>query len=194
MIRDLIMNNRSYRRFYESEAIPMEKLREMVDLARFSATGGNFQPLKFMLSNDPETNKTIYPKLEWAGFLKDWEGPEEGERASAYVIILNDTEIRKSPGCDHGIAAQSILLGAVEMGYGGCMVGSIHREQLRADLKIPERYEISLVIALGRPKETVVLEEMNQDGSIEYYRTEDGVHHVPKRSLDSIVVTEDDFK
>ena len=188
MIRDLIMANRSYRRFKERESIDESTLRELIDLARCSASGGNLQPLKYVISNTPERNSLVFPTTMWAGYLKDWEGPAEGERPSAYIVILGDTQIGKSFGCDHGIAAQSILLGATENGLGGCMIGSIDRNVLRRNLAISDRFEILLVIALGVPAEEVVLEDVGPDGSIEYYRDDSDVHHVPKRALDELIL------
>lgn len=188
MIRDLILRNRSFRRFYEDYKIEFDTLKEFVNLARLSASAANLQPLKYILSCTPEKNALIFPCLAWAGYLKDWGGPKEGERPSAYIIILGDTEISKSFGCDHGIAAQSILLGATEKGLGGCMIGSIHRDHLRNALHIPERYEILLVLAIGKPKEKVVIEEVGPDGDIKYWRDSENVHHVPKRTLDEIIV------
>jgi len=190
MLRDLVEKNRSYRRFDQDVAIDLETLRALVDLARLSASGSNLQPLKFILSSDPETNARIFPNTRWAGYLKDWAGPAEGERPAAYILILGDTEIRRSIGCDHGIAAQSIMLGAAERGLGGCMLGALDRKGLREDLDIPERYDILLALALGRPKETVVLEETGADGDIRYYRDDEGVHHVPKRPLEELILRE----
>jgi nitroreductase len=188
MIRDLVIKNRSYRRFYQEVQIERETLRELVDLARLSASAANLQPLKYILSNEPEKNALIFSCLRWAGYLKDWRGPAEGERPSAYIIILGDTSI--SPGflCDHGIAAQSILLGATEKGLGGCMLAAVQRTKLKKLLKIPEHYEILLVLALGKPKEKVVLEKLGPDGDIKYWRDKDEVHHVPKRALEDIIV------
>ena len=188
MIKDLVYKNRSYRRFEQNHEITLEILRELVDLARHSASGNNLQPLKFVLSCEPEKNAKIFPHLGWAGYLKDWPGPAEGERPSAYIIILGDTEIRDSFGCDHGIAAQSILLGAVEKGLGGCIIGSAKGEQLAKTLDIPIRYLVLLVIALGKPNETVVLDPVGSDGDIKYWRDQGGVHHVPKRLLDDLIV------
>lgn len=188
MIEDLIRKNRSYRRFRQEEKISLGTLKGFVDLARLSASGSNMQPLKYILSCEPEKNGKIFPCLAWAGFLKDWDGPAEGERPSAYIVILGDKEIRDSFGVDPGIAAQSILLGATENGLGGCMIGSVSREKMREALAIPERYEILLVIALGKPAEEVVLEETGPDGDIKYYRDASDVHHVPKRPLDEIVL------
>jgi nitroreductase len=188
MIRDLVLKNRSYRRFHQDVSVSIVTLRELVDLARQSASGANKQPLKYVLSCDPQMNSLIFANLAWAGYIKDWPGPEEGERPAAYIIILGDKTISQSFGCDHGIAAQSILLGATEMGLGGCMIGSIRKAKLRQAMAIPADYEILLVIALGKPKETVVLEAVGSGGNIKYWRDEQGIHHVPKRSLREIIV------
>ena len=188
MIRDLISKNRSYRRFYEEVDIKLETLRELVDLARLSASARNAQPLKYILSCQPQKNSLIFPHLAWAGYLTDWPGPCEGERPSAYIIILRDTEISQSSDCDHGIAAQSILLGATEKGLGGCMIASIERQGLCQALEITPQYEILLVLALGKPKETVVIETVGPGGDTKYWRDSKGVHHVPKRALDDIII------
>ncbi len=187
MLRDLILKNRSYRRFYEDAVVEEETLSGLVDLARHSASGGNVQPLKYILSCDPEKNASIFPCLAWAGYLKDWDCPAEGERPSAYIIIVGDGEISEAFGCDHGIAAQSILLGAAEMGLGGCMIGSIKGKKLCETLSIPERYEVLLVLALGKPVEEIVIDEAD-GGDIKYWRDDKNVHHVPKRPLDDIIL------
>jgi nitroreductase len=188
MIADLIRGNRSYRRFYQNEAVSLDTLKWLANLARLSASGANLQPLKYILSNEPAKNAAIFSCLAWAGYLKDWPGPAEGERPAAYIVILGDKEITLNFGCDHGIAAQSILLGAREKGLGGCMIGSIQRDRLGELLKIAEKLEILLVIALGRPKEQVVLEETPPGGSIKYWRDAGEVHHVPKRRLEDIIL------
>jgi nitroreductase len=188
VLKDLIVRNRSYRRFYQEEQVGRDTLRELVDLARLSASGANRQPLKYILACEDEQNAEIFGCLAWAGYLKDWAGPVEGERPAAYIVILGDTEIRGSFGIDPGIAAQSILLGATERGLGGCIIASVQKERLRQALEIDPRYEILLVLALGRPKEAVILEHVGPDGDIRYWRDEHDVHHVPKRQLDEIIV------
>ena len=187
MLRDLVLKNRSYRRFYK-DPIDRKTLEELVDLARLSASGGNLQPLKYMLSCDEEKNYLIFPTLSWAGYLREWPGPSKEERPEGYIIILGDTSIIKHFGCDQGIAAQSILLGAVEKGLGGCIIGSIERDGLRKSLNIPERFEILLVIALGSPRERVALEAKKPEDSIKYWRDDKGVHHVPKRKLEDVII------
>jgi nitroreductase len=188
VIRDLILKNRSYRRFYQEVDIKLETLRELVDLARLSASARNAQPLKYILSCEPQRNSLIFPHLSWARFLMGWSSPGEGERPSAYVIILGDTEVSRFFDYDAGIAAQSIMLGATEKGLGGCMIASVDREELRKAFDILLRYEILLVLALGKPKEKVVIETVGPSGDTKYWRDNEGVHHVPKRPLDDIII------
>jgi nitroreductase len=190
MLEDLIKSNRSCRRFLQGEAVSTETLRRLVNLARLSASSANLQPLKYILSSEPHKNEIIFSSLAWAAYLKDWPGPPPGERPAAYIIVLGDWDLGKTFAADIGIAAQSILLGAREQGLAGCMVGSINKELLQEMLNIPQRFEILLVIALGRPKETVVLEEMQAGDDIKYWRDEHGVHHVPKRPLADIILSE----
>jgi nitroreductase len=188
MLKDLVLKNRSYRRFYQEVSIELETLRELVDLGRLSASAMNLQPLKYVLSCEPERNALIFSHLGWAAYLRDWPGPAESERPSAYIIVLGDTKISRSFGCDHGIAAQSILLGATERGLGGCMIATVKRQELSRALGIAPNYEILLVVAIGKPKETVVIEEVGSEGETKYWRDSQGVHHVPKRALADIII------
>ncbi|HEX2964969.1 MAG TPA: nitroreductase family protein [Syntrophorhabdaceae bacterium] len=186
-LRELILRNRSYRRFCSDRPVTTEQLEELVDLARLSPSAANLQPLKFLLSNTLGKNELIFSCLAWAAYLKDWPGPDQSERPAAYILILGDKEIAKEFWCNHGIAAQSILLGAVEVGLGGCILAAMQREKLRRLLTIPARYEILLAIALGEPKERVVLVDA-VDGEIKYWRDAAQTHYVPKRPLSEIIL------
>jgi nitroreductase len=186
-IRELVLKNRSFRRFDQNGVISEAQLRGWVELGRLTASGGNRQLLRYVLSVDAALNAKIFPCLAWAGYLTSWPGPAEGERPTAYVVIVAEKSMVKGCICDHGIAAQSILLGAAEAGMGGCMIASIKREELAAVLGLPGQYEILLVLALGKPAEKVVIDPV-KDGNIKYWRDEQGVHHVPKYSLDEIVL------
>jgi nitroreductase len=187
MLRDLIRRNRSYRRFDQQVPIRPDTLRQLVELARLSPSGANMQPLRYLLITDRDACARVFPHLGWAGYLKDWSGPQEGERPAGYIIILGDRAIRKDFGVDHGIAAQSIMLGATELGLGGCIIASINRQELRTSFSIPEKFEILLCLALGKPREIVTIDPVGSDGDIRYYRDAEGVHHVPKRSLDELI-------
>ena len=188
MLEDLIRKNRSCRRFIQSRSMDMNTLNELVNLARLSASAANLQPLKYVLCCNPEKNAEIFPCLAWAAYLKDWPGPAEGERPSGYIVVLGDMAISQDFGCDHGIACQSILLGAREKGLAGCMLGAVNREKLREVLNLSDQLKILLVLALGVQREEIVVEPLGADGSIRYWRDSRGIHHVPKRSLKDIVI------
>jgi nitroreductase len=188
MLADLIRRNRSTRRFDATVPVDMAILRDLVDLARLSASAANRQPLRYLLSSDPATNDRIFPHTAWAGYLTDWPGPAEGERPTAWIVIVGDREVNPTFACDHGIAAQSILLGAAERGLAGCIIASLDREALATELGITDRYEILLALALGRPAEQVVVEDLAPGGDIRYWRDADEVHHVPKRPLEELIL------
>ena len=188
MIKELVYKNRSYRRFYEDEPVGRDLLVELVDLGRMSPSGRNLQPLKYFISNDRELNAKIYPTLAWAGYLKDWDGPVEGERPSAYIVILEDTSLGQGMPHDQGIVCQSMLLGAVEKGLGGCIIASVKKAELAEILNLPEHLKVALVLALGKPKEEVVVDDMDEDGDIKYWRDSEQHHHVPKRTLKEVLI------
>jgi nitroreductase len=190
MMKDLVRRSRSCRRFSQKDAVAIETLRELLELARLSPSGGNLQPLKYVLSCNPSSNDLIFKHLTWAIYLKDWPGPDDGEQPAAYIIILGDKTIAGSFGHDAGIAAQSILLGAVEKGLGGCILGSVAREKLKLALDLPEHLDLLLVLALGKPAEEVVIDPLGPDGKIHYWRDDLGVHHVPKRAADELIFRE----
>jgi nitroreductase len=186
-LKDLVYRTRSYRRFDESHHIDLKMLEGLVDLARMSASAANRQPLKYLLYNAPEFCERIFPSIVWAAYLKEWNGPVPGERPSAYIIILGDKSITESFSVDHGIAAQSIMLGATEAGLGGCMIASIKREALRNELKISERFDILLILAIGKPAEKIIIEEI-KDNNVKYWRDDRDNHHVPKRPLVELII------
>ncbi|MCF8054469.1 MAG: nitroreductase family protein [Deltaproteobacteria bacterium] len=188
MLKELVQKSRSYRRFYQEEPISLATLEELVDLARLTPSAANKQPLKYLLINTPEKNEAVFQCLAWAGYLKDWDGPTEGEKPAGYIVMLGDKDISVSYNFDNGIAAQTIMLGAVERGLGGCMIVSIKREKLAQALAIPNTYEILIVLALGKPKEKVILQDISPSGDVKYWRDAQGNHYVPKRPLREIIL------
>lgn len=188
MFKELVMKNRSYRRFFEEEKITQDTLLKLVEYARLVPSGANKQALKYYIANEKKHNEQIFETLGWAGYLKDWQGPVVGERPAAYIILAQDSSYKMATSFDAGIVAQTILLGATEIGLGGCMIGNIQAEKLKQVLKLAENLEIVLVIALGKPKESVVIEKMDAKGDIKYWRDENQIHHVPKRNLDDIII------
>ncbi len=189
MLKDLVIKNRSYRRFDESARVPEETLRSLVELARLSASGANAQALKYRLVASPEDCARVFDTLGWAAALPDWPGPKEGERPAGYVVVLCDLTIGRNKQTDVGIAAQTMLLGATELGLGGCMLANVRRAELLRTLRLsPERFSVELVLALGRPVEDVRLVDLPQSGDTRYWRDENGVHYVPKRKLEDLIV------
>jgi len=188
MLKDLVAKSRSYRRFDESVPVPRATLVELVELARLGPSGANLQPLKYYLVSDKAEAEKVFSTVRFAAYLTDWAGPAEGERPTAYIIVVTDERIKRQADLDAGIAAQTMMLGAVEKGFGGCIMSSVQREKLAELLELPSYLQIVLVIALGKPVEQVVIEEVGSSGSIKYYRDAQGLHHVPKRSLDELIV------
>lgn len=188
MLTDLLLKSRSYRRFDETVKISEAVLRELVDATRYCPSAANRQPLKYRLVFKENETAHVFDCLKFAAYLREWSGPAVGERPTAYIVVLGDETISKFSEVDAGIAMQTILLRATELGYGGCIFASVQREKLREILALDERFPIAYVIALGKPAETCLVEPLGQDGDIKYYRDADGVHHVPKRSLDDLLV------
>ena len=186
-VAELVVRNRSYRRFVENNRIRRDTLVDLIDLARRTASGGNRQPLKYAVLHTEADCAALYPHLRWAALLKGWQ-PQPGERPAAYIILLADQSIMKNPLIDAGIAAQTILLAAREQGLGGCMLGALNRPEIQAFLHLPATYEVLLVLALGEPAERCVLEDASSPDGIGYYRDAAGVHHVPKRPLAEILI------
>lgn len=191
-IHELVLKNRSYRRFDENVAIPLKTLFKWIDTARLTMSSVNIQPLKYFLSYTPETNAKIRPHTRWAGLLRDFSGPADGENPTAYIVICVDKSVMNATteryAKDIGIAAQTIMLEAAESDFGGCMIGNIDTKEIAAALKLPELWQIGLVLALGKPAEKVVLEVLENGQPSAYYRDADGLHHVPKRKLEDIII------
>ena len=189
MFKDLVLKNRSYRAFDESRPITKADMTALVDLARHVASGMNKQPLRYRIVCEQGELAKMLANTRYAGALSI-KLPPEGQKPTGFIVIFNDSEIG-SPDFlsfkDCGIAAQTILLGATEMGFGGCMLASFDPARLCEDLGIPTRYQPVLAIALGTPAESVVVEDADEIKA-PYYRDEQNVHHVPKRKLEDILL------
>jgi len=187
--RDLVTRSRSIRRFDELSAIPAETIRELVELACYIPSSANRQLLRYLPVSGSDMIDKVFPCLRWAGYLKDWPGPEAGERPPAALVMLSRKEDTGCVTCDSGIAAQTIMLGAAEKGLGACIIASIDRDRLVYGLGISDSWEVLLVIALGLPAETVVIDQIDAGGDICYWRDRYCIHHVPKRKVDELMVT-----
>lgn len=189
--KQIVIKNRSYRAFQEHYKIDKHELIDMVDTARYTPSSVNIQPFKYYISFEKGTNDKIFSHTKWARLLKDYDGPEEGKRPSAYVIVCNDTGIASNIerfSCDAGIISQTIMLSAVEKGYGGCMIKNFEPDNLAKDLGLPDNIKPFIILAIGKPDEEIIIDEISQGEPTSYYRDENGVHHVPKRKLVDIII------
>ena len=190
-LKDLLLLNRSYRSFDSERQISREELLALVNLTRFTPSSVNIQPLKYILTYTAEQSEILLSFTRWAKALPDLTLPPEGHHPTAFITICHDTSVvpeKDSFLRDVGIVAQSILLGAVETGLGGCMIGSFDKDGVRALYNLDEKYVPKLVIALGKPDDKIVLTEA-KNGDTKYYRDESGkTHYVPKRSLEEIII------
>lgn len=190
IIRRLLAEDRSVRRFEERRPVGEETLRSLVELTRYCASGRNIQPLRYRLVTSAEECAKVFPLLAWAGYLTDWDGPADGERPAAYLVQCLDTSYGKNCLCDDGLQIQAITLGATALGIGNCIIKSFNAPRLHLELNLPEGMEARYVIALGYPAEKVVIEDTDgsPDADIRYYRAEDDSHHVPKRPLEELII------
>lgn len=185
-VSDAIGKRRSVRHFSPQ---PVEKnaLYELVQAARLAPQAANIQPVKYMIVHQKELLGPVFSCLKWAGYLKNY-APAEGQRPTAYIVILIDTSLKKEADTDAGAAVENLLLTATDKGLGSCWLGAVDRARLSQYLGVPESMKIHSVVALGYPAEDPVWEEKNDD-SIRYYLDENGRLHVPKRRMGELLVT-----
>lgn len=189
MLSDLVLKNRTCRSFDRSVPITGELMTRLVDLARVTASGMNRQPLRYRILTSEADIAKMMANSRFGTALKDVKLPPVGMEPTGFILIFTDTEAVSPDSLalkDVGIAAQTILLGATEAGFAGCMLGSFHPARLCEDFDIPARYVPQLAIALGKSAEHAELVEEN--GSLTYYRDEAGTHFVPKRRLTDILI------
>lgn len=187
IIKTLLKEDRSIRRFDTSRPIMPETLESLVELTRYCASGRNLQPLRYRIVCDPDERKSLFPLLAWAGYLPDWDGPEESERPAAYLVQCLDTTLAANCLCDDGLQLQAITLAARALGIGSCILKAFDPKKVADALAIDPGYQPRYILALGYPVEHVEIEDM-KDGDIKYYRTPDAVHHVPKRPLSDLLI------
>ncbi len=188
--KELLKESRSYRSFDPAVRIPYETAAEWVDHVRYCPSSINLQMLKFCIVTEEKTCAELLANTRWAGKLKDIKLPPIGHAPAAYIVICADRDViptAENFQVDVGICAQTILLAACEAGFGGCMIGSFDPREISRILQLSDHLVPRLVLALGRPDETVVLTSPAPDGSVTYYR-ENGVHYVQKRTLDELLI------
>lgn len=154
ILKSLLESDRTIRRFDHSRPIGDDTLRRLVDLTRYCASGRNLQPLRYRLVSSPAECDALFPALAWAGYYKDWTGPEPSERPVAYLVQCLDTQLTNNCLCDDGLQLQAITLGAAALGIGGCIIKSFNRKILTDALRLPDHLTPLYVLALGYPAET----------------------------------------
>lgn len=191
MIRDIVIDSRSYRSFDESKKIGKEVLTDLIDTARLCPSAINRQPLKYRLVYEKDEVEDVISITKWAGALPEKKFPPDGHHPSAFIVVCCDTSICEdidSARFDAGIATQTILLQACENGFGGCIIGAFKPEEMSQKLLISKKYKPIVAIALGIPDETVLICNLPSSGSTTYYRDKANIHYVPKRALEDIII------
>ncbi len=181
-IRELIEKTRSYRRFDNTAPLSRETLLELLDTARLTPSGANLQSIRFLPVTERAEVDFVTEHARWAAYLTDWQGPSKDEAPTAWVLLLSPSEA-PCPEIDLGITAQTILISASALGYGGCMFLSIDRSAIAERFGIDGSMRIDLAVALGVPSETVLVKEIAQGDDLRYYRDGLDRHIVPKLSL-----------
>ena len=190
MIKDLVKRSRSYRVFDENYKLDRKDLVELIDLTRFCPCGKNGQYLRFIPIYKEEVLKQIYPYLAWAAYLKDWSGPVEGERPTGIILVVSKEGSLTDPilACDMGIASQAIMLGAVEKNLGGCLIRALNRKKIAEVLNLSDDYIIHIALAIGKPAQEVIVEDIHEGDDVKYWMDDDKTHHVPKIVLHELIV------
>lgn len=188
--RDLLISNRSYRKFDEQHQIEQQTLFDLIELTRYCASGRNLQPLRYRIVNKDKEKDSIFPLLKWAGYYKDWDGPQDGERPAAYLIQCLDTSLTTNCLCDDGLQLEAITLGASSLGIHGVIIKSFNVMELAERLSLPDNLKPLYVVALGYPSETVMLKDTDgsHEADIRYFHDEKGRHIVPKRPLSELII------
>ncbi len=188
MLKDLVIKNRSFRKFINKKKLDRNILIELIDMARTTPSSKNLQPLKYIIINKQEDCDFVFSQLKWAWYLKDWSGPSAEEQPPAYIIMCIDKTINEKALIDAGIASQTILLGASEKDIGGCIIRTVNGYAVSKHFYLPSNLEVVMVIALGYPDQIVIMTDIGDDGSIKYYEDNSGNHFVPKRSINDIII------
>lgn len=185
-IYETIISRRTIRKFDQKKIDP-EILKNIVNAGRLAPSAANLQPLEYLIIDDEDLKKRIFPNLAWAGYIKPEGDPGKDERPAAYIIILADKKINPAPERDIGASVENMNLVAEEEGMGCCWIGAFKKKEIGNIINVPENLSVELVLALGYPLEKPVPEDIEKGSSIKYYKDGSGKLHVPKRKLEDIL-------
>jgi nitroreductase len=181
-----ILKTRRTVRLYQQKPIPWKELEECVDAARLAPSARNIQPFEYVVVTDEKVRKDMLSCMGLGGFISNVVKDYSTKQPAAYAVVLANKELRGDwTSHDCGLAVENLVLAAWEKGIASCILARVNREKIKEILKIPEKYDIELVVTMGYPAEKPIPEEMKEKTDL--YRDEKGVLHVPKRPLKSIL-------
>ena len=180
----LLRRNRSYRGYDPSRVVTREELMKRVEATTLVPSGRNQQVLRYRLVTEEESDKVL-PLIRLGGALPELHLPFPGTEPRAFLVICSTIPENALIDIDLGIAAQSLLLKAVEMGLNGLMIRAFDPVKLQDALGLS--LKPLLVVAIGKGAEDIYLKPINAGESLTYYR-KDGVHFVPKLKAEELVI------
>lgn len=183
-LSSLLLKNRSTRGFDNSFKVRKDQLMRIVSVNNKIASARNRQVLRFSLVTE-ERAHLVLPHIAMGSALSEMKLPLPGTEPNAFVVICSVCEPHVSTYVDLGISVQSMLLQAVEIGLNGVCLMSFDKERIKENLSLP--YEPLMVLAIGKSAENIRLVDMPKGGDCNYYR-ENGVHYVPKYSIDDLII------
>ena len=185
-IYEAIISRRTIRKFDQKKIDP-EILKKIVNAGRLAPSAANLQPLEYLIIDDEDLKKKVFPNIAWAGYIKPEGDPGEDERPAVYIIILADKKINPAPEIDIGASVENMNLVAGEEGIGCCWIGAFKKKKINEIISVPANLSVELVLAMGYPLEKPVPEDIEKGASIKYYKDDSGILHVPKRSLEDVL-------
>ncbi len=185
-VYEAVKSRRTIRKF-KRQPLQNEDIMQIIDCARLAPYGANLQPLKFAVVSDEETRRKLFPLIKYAGYLTDWD-PTFEECPTSFIIVMNDTDIKPTDKseCDSGAAVMSMCLAAQALGIGSCWLGAIDRKGISEVLKLDKRLDVTYLLGLGYADQTGEVFDLSD--SVKYYFDDDGNVHVPKRTMDEIII------
>ena len=184
-LRRLLLHNRSYRGYDSRFVVRPDQLQRIIEVATLCPSARNQQVLRFRPVTHEEAHK-ILPHIRLGGALPELNLPFAGTEPNAFVVICADKESRYVD-MDMGIATQTMLLRAVEMGLNGICIAAFDGEAVREALKLPLTPQ--LILAIGRSAERIEVVDVAEGESTTYYR-KNGTHFVPKIRTEELIIGE----
>lgn len=184
----LVATARSVRRFAADEPVTDDDLSALINAARLAPCGNNMQLIRYRVVVEEDETKRVFAHTHWAALFKDWDRPAPDEIPRAFIALClpeaqASTSIRLM---DVGIAAQTLCLAAAARKLGACIIKNFDKH-VKEELRLSD-YEPVLLVAFGYPAEQVVIDEAEDSTKTAYYRDDKDVHHVPKLTLEDVLL------